>query len=56
MSEFLDVFHISFSNLVIRIWSNLYEGIVGAAPLLGVDLESKDSNVKILVDITWNDE
>ena len=41
-----------FSNLIIRISSNLYEGIVGADPLLGVDLNSKDLNVKILVDIT----
>ena len=42
-----------FSNLIIRIQSNLYVGITGIDPLLGVD---KDSNVKILVDITWNDE
>ena len=42
-----------FSNLIIRIESNLYAGVTDMVPLLGVD---KDSNVKILVDITWNDE
>ena len=42
-----------FSNLIIRIQSNLYAGITGIDPLLGVD---QDFNVKILVYITWNDE
>ena len=45
-----------FSNLIIRIVSNLYADLTGAIPLLGVDLESKDLNVKTLVDITWNEE
>ena len=44
-----------FSKLFIRIQSNLYTGIVGIDPLLGVDLNSKELNVKI-VDITWNDK
>ena len=46
----------NFSNLITRIVSNLYVGLVGAIPLLGVDLESKDLNVKTLVNITRNDE
>ena len=45
-----------FSNSVIRIQSNLYAGLLGVDPLLGVDLESKDLNVKTLVVITRNDE
>ena len=49
MSEFLDV----FCNLIIRIRSNLYPGLLGSDPLLGVDKELK--TVKILVDITCND-
>ena len=44
-----------FSNLIIiRIQSNLYAGILGSDPLLGVDKEFK--KVKILVGITCNDE
>lgn len=44
-----------FSDLIIiRIRSNLYAGIKGHDPLLGMDKESK--KVKILVDITCNDE
>ena len=42
-----------FSNLIIRIRSNLYTAFDGIDHLLGVDNELK---VKILVDITWNDE
>ena len=43
-----------FSDLIIRIRSNLYAGIKEHDPLLGTDKESK--KVKILVDITCNDE
>ena len=45
-----------FSNLIIRIRSNLYTGITGIDPLLGVDSSYEDMKVKILVDITWSDE
>ena len=45
-----------FSNSVIRIQSNLYAGLLGVDPILGVDLESKNLEVKIPVDITRNDE
>jgi hypothetical protein len=48
------MFSAIFSNLIIRIRSNLYAGRVGAVPLLGVDEGFK--KVKILVDITCNDE
>ena len=43
-----------FSNLIIRIRSNLYAGFVGSNPLLGADKEFQ--KVKILIDITCNDE
>ena len=50
MSEFLQLIELMssaiFSNLIIRIQSNLYEGILGTDPLLGVDLKSKELNVK----------
>ena len=42
------------SNVIIRIRSNLYPGLVGSTPLLGVDKEFK--NVKIVVDITCNND
>ena len=48
-----------FSNFIIRIRSNLYDGIDGIDPLLGVFVECEDDpnfEVKILVNITWNDE
>ena len=48
MSEFMDVIcKIIMSNLIIRIRSNLYTGLVGTDPLFGVDKEIK--KVKILV-------
>jgi hypothetical protein len=50
--SFLNVFCSFFSNLIIRIRSNLYAGRVGTIPLLGVD--EKFKKVKILVDITCN--
>ena len=48
----------SFANIfnlpiIIRIRSNLYPGLVGSDPLLGVDKEFQ--KVKILVDVTSND-
>lgn len=48
-----------FSNFIIRIRSNLYDGIDGIDPLLGVFVECEDDpnfEVKTLVNITWNDE
>ena len=44
-----------FSKLIIRIRSNLYTGF-GVDHLLGVDLGSKELNVKILVNVTLDDE
>lgn len=41
------------SNLIFRIRSNLYAGLIGSDPLLGVDKEFK--KVKILIDIICND-
>ena len=43
-----------FSNLIIRIRSNLYAGLIGSDPLLGSDKGHK--KVKIPVDITCNEE
>ena len=47
-----------FSNLIIRLQSNLYADVSGMDPLLSasVDSESKVLKVKLLVDITWNDD
>ena len=48
MSEFLDVIcKIIMSNLIIRIRSNLYTGLVGSDALLSVDVLFQE--VKILV-------
>ena len=54
MSGFLDSSAIIISNLINRIHSNLYSGMVGSFPLLGLDKEYK--KVKTLVGINCNDE